>query len=326
MPVKIHPARDVAALLITVILAGSFVVGRGAHQPNSMKGTGLTVRLATSPQVAAARDVLDPASQQQRTVSTVQEEAAPSAPQTPPEVERPPAADSGATAEDADASRPGTAEPVRKPVRQAANSGLDPQTDRQSEARTSEPTKDRRPAATEVESRPKKEVEAMSLEEIREAVNRYRQWFHSGQIGLVLDHSQLSPTELASLVDFWILTSDTGNRLRVDHTGLAEPCGDIREGMLVGDLDAGKWPPPLRRSARSRLGPGYRASAQFLLRSKAALMIYRQLAKQIGGQHPVPGTEFVLRLGRDDRQGFSVKVVGKKYPESAHKELKGKGS
>jgi len=289
MRFQIHWTRDLTALAVTVAIFALLLISAAGSEGRRSAGAGPAPQLGTPGQVVTARDVFDPAGER------VEEE-----------VSSPARGSEEAAADRAE-------EREAQPSEPAEASDPDPA------AESPETTPQRQPLPTEVERSPK-QVESMSPAEIRRAVEDYRRWFHEGQFELTLDHARLSVEDLRELTAFWVLTSGTGYRLRVSRLGQVGPCDAVPGGMLVGDLNDEKWPASVRSAARTRFGPGYKATAQFALIDKAALLIYRALARELGRHDLTPGTEFVLRIRRDAGI-LKTEVVGKKRgPAAARKQ------
>ena len=278
MRCQIHWKRDLAALTITSAFFALLLIATAGSPGGLPAESGPALQLGTPNQVAIARSVLDPAGARE------EEDAFDSADE-PNESGAEAAAERAAEREEPSGADPAAESPDTSPHRQ--------------------------PVPTEVERAPKK-VESMSPSEIRQTVEQYRRWFHEGQYELTLDHARLSAEDLSELTAFWVLTSGTGNRLRVDRWGGAWSCQDVPEGMLIGDLNDEKWPASLHEAARARFGRGYQATAQFALVDHAALLLYRALAQEIGRHDPQPGTEFVLRIDRENGR-LKTELVAKRY-------------
>jgi hypothetical protein len=155
------------------------------------------------------------------------------------------------------------------------------------------------PASTAVEPAPKP-VRDMEQAELRETVEKYKQWCHDGKIQITLVRERVLPEAFERIVEFYVLSSISG-RIKVLPGGGSQDLGDssVNPGRLVGHLERTDWPKALESEANRLLGGQHKATAIFVLNDEGQLMVYRALGTAIGDKRQDHKAEYRLLLSVD---------------------------
>lgn len=159
-----------------------------------------------------------------------------------------------------------------------------------------------------------KPIDAMSDQEVQDAINAYRAWVHRGEVTIKLDLSRLSPSQLNSIAAAFLLTNEQ-ETLWIDPAGnrrtLSVKNASVGEDWIADlPLDRAKWPPQVTYRANESFGKFYPLeSATILLSKRFSLTMFRSLSESLDGKKPKRGAVFVLRLIPRKNNHIEIKVI-----------------
>jgi len=147
----------------------------------------------------------------------------------------------------------------------------------------------------------KKPLDKMSEAEIKEKLAEYRTWVHEGEIDIELEMSRLSAVEVARLVDFYVMRTDS-TRMQLDRDGKVSRLPQIPEARLIADLIyESQWPDGTRAKADAWFGGGIvDVNVAIVLNKMAELHLYRVLVEGLNGKHPQPGSMVLIGIEPQD--------------------------
>lgn len=154
-------------------------------------------------------------------------------------------------------------------------------------------------------------VDRMTDEQVRKAVNAYRQWVHQGRIALELDFGRLNRDQLNECIAAYLVQGG-GAVIQVERQGRASRIEALPPGRLIGDLPRDRWPAVLESAAKEWFGPGNSSNACLILAERVELEVYRHLGQRV---KPKPGTRIALALLPAREGGFDLRVLSVKPPE-----------
>lgn len=169
---------------------------------------------------------------------------------------------------------------------------------------------------TAVESHPKP-IEDLTANEVFDHVVDYRNWCEDGQITILLAIEQLTPAQLDSLVEIYVLR-DATREVFIDRSGHRLTVVESAHlAGLEGELKRkSRWPDRLRLEAVRQFAQNHAANASFRLAPRPTLLLYRLLGEALGPDTPVPGTRVTLQIAPDDG-GFVGKVIEVQRPKAS---------